>query len=193
MNRAERRRRNREARRQACTYPYPYQSKNRCCICGGVTSTCHCTAQDSVNHYMRSHIEDKLLAGGPSIACSNDDAWRSSPSRAMPELRRGSAESSTTGTTLRTTMTRPLAHTGLPTGVIRWTAWPGEAQGHWSTPKPRRPAWPALSRRWTHPESKTCCRMARCPNSPNWTIWRWPRPPARPQQARNHRDPQSPI
>ena len=69
MSRGERRRRDREAGKQACKYPHLHLSKNRCCICGGVTSTCPCTAQDWVNHYMRSHIEDNCSqVGHPSLA-----------------------------------------------------------------------------------------------------------------------------
>lgn len=56
------------AQAETCPYPYLFNSKNRCCMCRGKTSSCPCTAQDAIDHYMHCHIADNCEGEGhPSV------------------------------------------------------------------------------------------------------------------------------
>ena len=52
-----------------CQAPYLFGSKNRCCICRRKMSTCPCTPQDAMNHFVLCHIADKCDKDGhPTVA-----------------------------------------------------------------------------------------------------------------------------
>lgn len=51
-----------------CSYPYLFNSENRCCMCRGKTATCPCTPQDAIDHYMLCHVADNCESEGhPSL------------------------------------------------------------------------------------------------------------------------------
>ena len=55
--------------RASCKFPFFYESETKCCICSRkIATTCQCTPQDAMDHFMACHINDKCEANGhPSI------------------------------------------------------------------------------------------------------------------------------
>ena len=84
MNRAERRRQEREARKaqmtNSTTCPNPqFFNSNRCCMCGGNVRECPCTPQDAIDHFVMSHVTDYCDVRGSSNGSPNGDDGNAHP------------------------------------------------------------------------------------------------------------------